>query len=345
MPTATFTRKKSNKRQASSDIEEDRPTQRSAEQVDEDDDDPRSRRRANVVKKEKKPVINANRQQIRDDDDEMDNNEDDDDNDNDRIDVDNFSDQPLGKVDVAKLQGLSRDWAAVAEELRPTWNVVGDVAVALADYGEGDDVTNGLAELDRLMKELIDIGVEMQSHENVLDDLAQQIGQGEILENFVQKYTTGVEERKEKYDGMTSRQKYAKNEQYGAFRNNIYEVQYPDTAIPPVTEFIPKEDGDDSDDEDELEMGGISQNYNCPITLTLLVDPVTSEVCKHSFSKAAIMQSFRGSDVIKCPAAGCTKRFSRGNLKLNGDLVKRVKAYERRARRAAENNDAEEIID
>ena len=36
------------------------------------------------------------------------------------------------------------------------------------------------------------------------------------------------------------------------------------------------EDGDDSDDEDELEMGGVTQSYTCPITLTPLVDPMTS---------------------------------------------------------------------
>jgi hypothetical protein len=36
------------------------------------------------------------------------------------------------------------------------------------------------------------------------------------------------------------------------------------------------EDGDDSDDDDDLEMGGATQNYNCPISLTILVNPVTS---------------------------------------------------------------------
>lgn len=74
----------------------------------------------------------------------------------------------------------------------------------------------------------------------------------------------------------------------------IQEVQNPDTAIPPMSEFIPRgtdgiymsfavyahpsvpEDGDDSDDEDELEMGGVTQSYTCPITLTPLVDPMTS---------------------------------------------------------------------
>ena len=36
------------------------------------------------------------------------------------------------------------------------------------------------------------------------------------------------------------------------------------------------EDGDDSDDEDDVQIGGITQDYKCPISLTHLVDPLTS---------------------------------------------------------------------
>jgi hypothetical protein len=63
--------------------------------------------------------------------------------------------------------------------------------------------------------------------------------------------------------------------------------------MPPLTDLIPKgqqiyilcslymlnygtEDGDEEDDEDDLEMGGVTQQYNCPLTLTPLVDPMTS---------------------------------------------------------------------
>ncbi|KAG6850274.1 hypothetical protein H0H93_015531 [Arthromyces matolae] len=322
MPTATFSRKASRKRQASSDIEEDRPTpSRDAEQVEEDNEAPKSRR-ANGVKKEKKPKITAKKELVPDADDDEDGDE--------RIDVDSFRDQPLSQPEVTKLQGLARDWDMVAAQVRPTGGVVGDVAVALADYGEGEDVKQGLTELDKLMRDLIDITAEMQDHENVLKRLAEKIGQGEILARL--------------------------------FR----EVQYPGSAIPPIKDFIPEEDGDVSEDDDDLEMGGVSQNYNCPITLTLLVDPVTScvacflysksadidlklassDVCKHSFSKAAIMQSFRSNEpTIKCPASGCTKRFGRSNLKPDKDLAKRVKAHDRRLKRAQQEDDAEEIID
>lgn len=64
--------------------------------------------------------------------------------------------------------------------------------------------------------------------------------------------------------------------------------------MPPITEFIPRgqlafcffpfsrflisytEQGDESDDDDDVEVGGVTQDYKCPISLTPLVDPVTS---------------------------------------------------------------------
>ena len=36
------------------------------------------------------------------------------------------------------------------------------------------------------------------------------------------------------------------------------------------------EPGDASDDDDDIEIGGVTQDYKCPLTLTPLVDPLTS---------------------------------------------------------------------
>ena len=40
--------------------------------------------------------------------------------------------------------------------------------------------------------------------------------------------------------------------------------------------IIKTEDGDDSDEDDDFEIGGATQNFNCPLSLTPLVNPVTS---------------------------------------------------------------------
>jgi E3 SUMO-protein ligase NSE2 len=78
----------------------------------------------------------------------------------------------------------------------------------------------------------------------------------------------------------------------------LQEVHHPDEPMPPITQFIEKgeaaqsalteipifdittlaENGDDSDSGDDVEMGGVTQNFLCPLTLTPLTNPLTSLV-------------------------------------------------------------------
>lgn len=44
--------------------------------------------------------------------------------------------------------------------------------------------------------------------------------------------------------------------------------------MPPVRDLIPAE-GDDQGSDDDLEIGGVSQNFRCPLTTNLLEDPLT----------------------------------------------------------------------
>lgn len=73
---------------------------------------------------------------------------------------------------------------------------------------------------------------------------------------------------------------------------------------------------------------------------------VSSSVCHHSFSAEAIKAMFMGGHgAKKCPAAGCTKAFSLSDCKPNKDLVKKVKAFERRQKRREEEMDDGEVIE
>jgi hypothetical protein len=87
----------------------------------------------------------------------------------------------------------------------------------------------------------------------------------------------------------------------GNLNFQVQESRHPGAPMPPITEQIPRgkhilhhqhkfggseknfpsasEKGDNSDEDDDLEIGGVTQNYLCPITLTLLEDPYTSYVC------------------------------------------------------------------
>lgn len=46
--------------------------------------------------------------------------------------------------------------------------------------------------------------------------------------------------------------------------------------MPPVSEFFEREIGDDSDEDEDIVVGGVTQDYRCPLSLTIMVDPITS---------------------------------------------------------------------
>ena len=126
------------------------------------------------------------------------------------------------------------------------------------------------------------------------------------------------------------------------------------------------EPGDVSDDDDDVEVGGVTQDYKCPLTLTPLQDPVTSyastftflslsginnifkkfrKVCNHSFSRASIRE-YLSRGPKGCPATGCNKKISLADLKDDKALERRVREHARREAMRAEDEDVDaEIID
>lgn len=146
------------------------------------------------------------------------------------------------------------------------------------------------------------------------------------------------------------------------------EVQHPDQPMPPVSEFFEREDGDDSDEDEDIVMGGVTQDYKCPLSLTIMVDPLTSYVlltpisspysaantvsrktCGHSFSSEAIRQ-YLGNSLTnrkKCPTTGCNKVISLDDFRADRELAKKAReaARRERMREEEEGSGGEEIID
>jgi len=120
MPAAS-SRRRTHRRQASSDIEDGQPSQVSArDDVDEDEEEqPRPPARTASSKKGKGRAV---AQAPAADEDETE-----------RIDVTNFGDQPLKKEDILKIGGLARDWQQVVESVAKFGAVFGNVGVSLAD--------------------------------------------------------------------------------------------------------------------------------------------------------------------------------------------------------------------
>ncbi|KAI9435379.1 hypothetical protein F5148DRAFT_1266636 [Russula earlei] len=287
------------------------------------------------------------------------------------FDGDELGNKPLSRHDAPRLQGMASDWNMIESHLKENaFSLLTEVSAAVAEHADEGTADEELERLDSLMRDLIDIDVEIRSHEHILRDLHPTACRWrrdrelffapvsltcppdvlcELQVNVLDTYQTQTQEKLDEYKKRTSRQKYAKSEAYAAFRQSIYEVQHPNEAMPPVVEFLPQEEGDnsDDDDDDDIQVGGVLQDLNCPITLTPLVDPQTSTVCQHSFSAAAIRQVLGPNRFTKkkCPASGCNQMICLNDLKPNKDLARRVNAQQRRAQRREEEHDAEEVVE
>ncbi|KAF9454742.1 hypothetical protein P691DRAFT_194209 [Macrolepiota fuliginosa MF-IS2] len=334
MAPATSSRRKTTRRNDMSDIEDDSTTVHATrDDVEESDEEPTTRR----VKKEKGKRRAQQEPAAVDNDPDSDSDE--------AIDVENFPDQPLKRDQMSKLLGMADDWEKLASVIKRPFDSFATSAGALADLDD-EDAKEKVEEIDKYMRESLDLIGVMKAHAGALTSVRQKGLQGEEIANAGDCYTTAVQVNLASYKNKTTRQKYAKQEAYVAFRSRIWESQHPGTPMPPITEQIPREQGDNSDEDDDLEIGGVTQNYLCPITLTLLDDPYTSTVCGHSFSGAAIRATFRTPSALnKCPAAGCAKSFRLADCKSDKGLAKRVKAHKRRMEREQEDSDAEEVID
>ncbi|KAK0464677.1 zinc-finger of the MIZ type in Nse subunit-domain-containing protein [Desarmillaria tabescens] len=326
------------KAQESSDIEEGATQVPYREDVDMDDEDEQPRRRTKS-KTEKKPQVNGKRtgrQEAREPDTD----------DEDPIDVENFADQPLGEGDLQKLNGLSRDWTLMTGKIQEHCGAIDRVAEAILEHGKKEVAEKDLGDIELLVKGFIDIEAEMQFHSGALDDIHEKLSKGETICDAIPRYNTGVLKRSQEYSAKTTRQKYAKNERYKTFKQAVYEVDHLNEPMPPMTELIARESGDESDDDDDIEVGGVTQDYKCPITLRVIEEPYTSKICSHSFSKAAIQEMFKNErSAKKCPASGCRASFRLVDCVPNKDLERKIKAYERRKKRAEEAIEVDEVIE
>ncbi|KAL0960647.1 hypothetical protein HGRIS_005676 [Hohenbuehelia grisea] len=347
MPVASSSRRRASARaQESSDIEDDRSMRGTQEDVEEDDDEeaPRASRKASKNVNGKGKGKEAARNDPADDEAEA---EDEDEDEDEHIDVANFKDQPLPRDVLPKLNGLAQDWAHMSGMLSTSSDIIVNVAVAMADYVQGEESEKRIAELDGMMKDFIDITAEMKANEESVNRLHQAVARGEEIADAEDAYVKNAKDALQTYSTKTTRQKYAKNDKYIRFKQRVYEVSHPDEAMPPLTELIPKEDGDDSDDDDDIEIGGVTQDYKCPLSLAALTDPWTSEVCGHSFQREAIQAFFKGARPGKkdCPAAGCRKSYTLSDCKPDKDLARRVKAAMRRGARRKDEDSDEEVIE
>jgi SUMO ligase MMS21 Smc5/6 complex component len=124
----------------------------------------------------------------------------------------------------------------------------------------------------------------------------------------------------------------------------------PPLSSPPVILTPPTEAGDADSSDEDIEIGGATQDFKCPLTLQRLAHPMVSRVCKHAYSRAAILEFLGpGGGAKKCPASGCGHMVGRADLAEDQGLARRVRDAARReedrAERARGEKGADETLD
>ncbi|KAJ1795751.1 hypothetical protein LPJ59_004168 [Coemansia sp. RSA 2399] len=197
--------------------------------------------------------------------------------------------------------------------------------VAAIDLGYLDE-DERVGEVDQALRKLLDAQHELEVERELLSDLATNANPDTAIDD----YTTDRKRSLQKYSSLSDHRKYGANAKYQNFRQQIWDIKHEGEPMPSL--FGGAEQGGDEDDDDgDLVIAGARMNYKCPLTASWLTDPVTSKVCKHSFSNTAITDYIRSNGgSYSCPVGGCRHRIRFQDLYADKVLERKVANHLRR---------------
>lgn len=109
----------------------------------------------------------------------------------------------------------------------------------------------------------------------VLSSMKDKVNNGIIITDIAHLYDQDWRPAVAEYDARTSRQKYLEHPHYTHFRTIVWEAAYEGRPVPNMRKIIKAEEGDE-DEDDEIEIGAQQTDFKCPITMSILQDPLSS---------------------------------------------------------------------
>lgn len=156
----------------------------------------------------------------------------------------------------------------------------------------------------------------------------------DVMDNQVQAldevFLENYQDETQKYLHLGQTIKYIQNPQakrsYSNFRRAIFEASHDaDEIMPDLDTYY-----DDYEQDQDFIVEQERIEYKCPLTKQFYVNPVTSELCGHSFEKDAIMALFTDQTTIKCPVPACAHFYSKSKLKEDSHLLEKANAQKQR---------------
>ncbi|WVQ80669.1 hypothetical protein IAT38_002774 [Cryptococcus sp. DSM 104549] len=243
---------------------------------------------------------------------------------------------------IASLDATVDNIREAIQKLEEGIELARETAIAIEEAGPDEEA---IKNIEPMIFKAIDQREILTFKKKALSALINRLKSGDRIEDIYGQYNDDVSQKEREYLAKSNRAKYKTNEHYVTFRHGIWEVNHPSTACPPLSQWLEKGDGEESDDSD-IDMGGQTQTYRCPLTLQHYKKATTCTKCNHSFSHAAIVdhiQKGRGMPV-RCPVTGCAAKITMADLKDDPSLQKRADAFESRKQRR-DDEDEEDAID
>lgn len=117
---------------------------------------------------------------------------------------------------------------------------------------------------------------------------------------------------------------YNTNEIYVKYKKRLWQAERPGEILFPLDN---PNSSSTNNDNDIVATHGMVKSLICPITQVLIMDPVTSTKCNHSYEKNAILQLIaRGGGSCRCPVSGCSNSSVKSSqLEADQALMKALK--------------------
>ncbi|KAK9452178.1 zinc-finger of the MIZ type in Nse subunit-domain-containing protein [Limtongia smithiae] len=242
---------------------------------------------------------------------------------------------------------------ALAELMKYITNIGGDTASHGMDCDQAEMSMLKLLNLELMGKQQrLSIGKALERENQIVDPAVI--------------FLTTIKEESNNIVNKTDQDKFKDNQSLQQFRKMIWDAKYggdgndddEDAELPPVKDWFDaagqilsiteiREKMREVNEDDDIVVAGEKRSLNCPVSLQLYEDPVTSTVCPHSFSKNAIMQLFLQGrhriNSIECPVAGCHQTLTRDNLASDGVLARRVERYKQRHAQQTDEREFDEL--
>lgn len=177
-------------------------------------------------------------------------------------------------------------------------------------------------------------------HIAAFEDLKRQVLQRQRLADddsnlaLVEAFNAKVADLSKKHKEAGNK-RFQNHPKYKSFKQKTWHVNHPDELMPG------DEEGDGMIVKPTQEV-----NLKCPITRTLMEQPVTNKGCQHSYSKAAIMELVKKSrgQTVGCPVSGCPGKVTLRSLEANHELEELI-AKKREEEAECEEEEDEDVID